>query len=200
MQPLQPEAIESHTSAYQLITEIVHVFGIPKIQEALPSILNHALTVVQSQVDFSLNSSIFPLLTALSKLTESPEIIFPLLEPFIPCLDSLVFSYSEYVDVKLPSVEDEFGSLGSAFTAGESDDFYRIVRADNERVQCKAIALETLLRISFLKQKTVGMSMDDLDHLASIIVSLCQHSSETIRHYAVFTELSVFCRSSRLRS
>lgn len=188
LRPLRPEDVESHSYAYQLLTELLDAFGIAQLRSALPGILEAAFAAVQAQADFALSSTIFPFLSALAKQAAPGDALGVSLARFLPFLDELVFGYSEYVDVKLPSAEEEFGSLGGAFAGQPKEEGYRIVRIDAERARCKVAALETMLRI-YQERQRAGETLpaEELGNVASAIVSMCAHSNAEIQYSAVRT-------------
>ena len=188
LRPLRPEDVESHSYAYQLLTELLDAFGIAQLRSALPGILEAAFAAVQTQADFALSSTIFPFLSALAKQATPGDALGVSLARFLPYLDELVFGYLEYVDVKLPSAEEEFGSLGGAFEGKPKEEGYRIVRIDAERARCKVAALETMLRI-YQERQRAGETLpaEELDNVASAIVSMCGHSNAEIQYSAVGT-------------
>lgn len=141
---------------------------------------------MQAQADFALSSTIFPFLSALARQAAPGDALGASLARFLPYLDELVFGYLEYVDVKLPSAEEEFGSLGGAFAGKPREEGYRIVRIDAERARCKVAALETLLRIYQERQRAgEALPAEELDNVASAVVSMCGHSNAEIQYSAV---------------
>lgn len=188
--PLAPETVETHAYAYELLTALLDAFGIAPLRSALPALLDAAFQAVRSQADFALSSAVFPFLSALMRHAAQDDAVVAALERFLPFLDELVFSYSEYVDAQLPSAEEEFGSLGGAFEGRAQEEGYRIVRIDAERARCKAAALKTLVEIT--RKRLMGgakIPVEELDNLASAVVSLCSHSNQEIQHSAVGTGL-----------
>lgn len=160
------------------------------MRAALPGLLDAAFAAVQAQADFALSSTIFPFLAALAKQSrpgDAPgDALGESLARFLPFLDELVFTYSEYVDVQLPSAEEEFGSLGGEFAGRPKQEGYRIVRIDAERARCKVAALDALLRIMQERQRAgEAISGEELDNIASAVVGMCAHSNAEIQYSAV---------------
>ena len=188
--PLSPDTVEFHGHADELLTILLDVFGYAVMETHLGELIDYLYHFVGN--DLTYDTFLFPFLLKVLVVgerdhSEQLRTFSKSLSQFIPSLENIVFAYSEYVDADVPKADKEFGSLGDAFSA-RSPESYTLVTVDSGQAERKAVALDTLIHLYEMQAHEETLEDVKKDHMESMLVSLCQHSSVTIRHHAVGPE------------